>query len=140
MRSTDRGDRSDRLGAFAVGVFGAAPELLAGVFAGLGGAEGHLAAALRAGGDLGQICLIRRIGLIFFSAVGQAGGGELFAVAAVFDEGFFESGNLPIEQEVRLVNQADEGISADGGVRVVKPADIEGVAFVVGEIGQIGRI
>ena len=48
---TDWADLLDRVGAFAVGVFGAAPELASGIFAGLGGAEGHLATAL---GTLGN--------------------------------------------------------------------------------------
>jgi hypothetical protein len=31
----------DGVGAFALGVFGAAPELLSGMLSGLGGAQGH---------------------------------------------------------------------------------------------------
>jgi hypothetical protein len=87
-------------GALAVGVLGAAPELASGVFAGLGGAEGHPGTALGAGGYGGKVrpvLSVRRVWQFLFSAVGEAGGGELLAVASAFDEALLQSGDLAVE-------------------------------------------
>jgi hypothetical protein len=70
--------------------------------------------------------------------VGQTGCGELFAVAAAFYEGFFQGGYLAVEEEVCLVDEADERVCADRRVGVVEPAGVEGLALVVGESGEIG--
>ena len=67
----------------------------------------------------------------------EALGGELFGVAAVFDEGGFEGGDLAVEEVVCLVDQADGGVGADRGVGVVEPAGVEGPAFLIRQIGQI---
>jgi hypothetical protein len=49
---------------------------------------------------------IGRIGLILPSlAFVQPGSGQLFTVAAILDEGPFESGNLLVEQVVGLMRQ-----------------------------------
>lgn len=118
------------VGAFALGVFAAAPELLSGMHSGLGGAQGHEGTALRTLGWF-WIRRIRRIWSVMGFAVGEAGGRELFAVATAFDEGFFECGDLPVEEEVGLVDEADEGVGADGGVGVIQPVGVEGVALLV---------
>ncbi len=71
-------DRSDWLGTFAVRVFGAAPELAAGVLAGLGGAEGHLGTALRAfGNGIGLIWRIGRIGVVLLSPMERRASSEM---------------------------------------------------------------
>ena len=67
----------------------------------------------------------------------QAFGGELLGVAAVLDEGLLQGGDLPVEQVVRLVDEADKGVGSHRGVGVIEPAGVERVALVVGKIGQI---
>jgi len=88
---------------------------------------------------IGGIGLIGRI----FS-VSETLGGELFAVAAFFDEGLLHGDELLIEEKVCLVDQADEGVGAGGGVFVLQPGFVFFVAGAVsgvcGEIGGIGRI
>jgi hypothetical protein len=69
--------------------------------------------------------------------VAEALGGELFGVAAVFDEGRFEGGDLAVEEEVCLVDQADGGVSTDRRVGVVEPVGVEGPAFLIRQIVQI---
>jgi hypothetical protein len=97
--------------AFTGWVAGAAPELAACVLAGLRGAQGHEDTAARAGGRLliGRIGRIGRIRPICLIAppFAQALGGELLAVAAAFDKGLFERGDLAVEQVVCLVDQAE---------------------------------
>ena len=91
--------------ALAGGVAGATPELAAGVFAGLGGAQGHERTADWAGGGLwiGRIGPIRLIA----AALAQALGGELFAIAAAFDEGLLQRGDLAVEQELFEARSGD---------------------------------
>ena len=125
--------------AFAIGVGGTAPELLAYIFAGFGGAEDHGFAAFWAGWN--AIRGIGRIGLILFSlAFGKAGGGKLLAVAAVRDEGFFEGGNLLVKEVIGLVDKADGGVGPHGGGGVFEPVGVERPTLLIGEICQIGRI
>ena len=119
---------------------------MASVLSGLGGAKDERRAALGAGRDrIGPIGLIRPIGRIAAQlrrgrALGEAGGGELFAVTAAFDKALFEGGNLVIEEEVSLVDQADERVGANGGIGVVEPLGVEGVALLIGEGGEIRPI
>ena len=107
FRSASQIDR-----AVAVGVGGATPELAAGIPAGAGGAQGHRLAALWAGGNgIRRISLIGPIRGILSSSrcpCGQARGGELLGVAAVLDERALERGELPVEEVVGLVDEADE--------------------------------
>jgi hypothetical protein len=42
---------------------------------------------------------------------GQTGGGELFAVAATFYEGFFQGGDIALDEEVCLMEEADERVA-----------------------------
>jgi hypothetical protein len=112
-------------GAFAVGVAGAAPELVAGVFPSLGGAQGHGFAAPRALGD--EVGRIGRIGRITVRAPGESCGGQLFGVAALLDERLLERADLLVEQVVGLVNQADDGVGADAGLGLVEPGGVEGM-------------
>ncbi len=129
---------------FAVRVAGAAPEGLPGILAGLRRAQAHQAATNGTRGRLrygmirlmGQISPIR---LILFPFL-QSGGGELLAVSALINKGRFQTGDLAVEEEVRLVDDADQRIGANGGVFVVKPGGIECPALGVGEISQICRI
>ena len=58
--------------------------------------------------------------------MGEAGGGELLAVAAALDELLFQGGDLAVEEVVGLVDEADEGVSPDGGIRVVEPGGRRG--------------
>jgi hypothetical protein len=95
------------------------------VRAGFGGAQRHGLAALGTAGD--GIRPIGRIGRIAAAAPLQAGGGELLGVAALLDEGLLEGGELLVEQVVGLVNEADDGVGAHGGVGVLEPAGVEGV-------------
>ena len=71
---------------------------------------------------------------IAFGAVSEAGGGELLAVAAAFDEGGFQRGDLLVEEVVGLVNEADEGVGADGRGGVLQPGGVELLALVISEI------
>ena len=45
-----------------------------------------------------------------------------------------------IQQIVGLMDEADEGVGADGGIGVVQPGCVERPAFRIGQIGQIRRI
>lgn len=69
-------------------------------------------------------------------AFGEAGGGQLLGVAAVFDEGALESADLLVEEVVGLVNEAEGGIGPDRRVFVVQPAGVERAALRIGEIGR----
>ena len=86
-----------------------------------GGLQAKAAAQLQGEGEQGGL-------------LGEAGGGELFTVAAAFDEGVFEGGDLAIEEEIGLVDEADERVGADGWVGVVEPRGVEEPAIGVGEI------
>lgn len=133
--------RSDFRGAFAVGVVGATPEWIAGVLSRSRGAQGHGGTALRTARDGdGPTGRLRRTGRISLGAAafafGEAGGGQLLGVAAVFDEGALESADLLVEEVVGLVNEAEGGIGPDRRVFVVQPAGVERAALRIGEIGR----
>jgi spore coat polysaccharide biosynthesis predicted glycosyltransferase SpsG len=66
-------------------------------------------------------------------AVLESRSGELFAIATVFDEILFQASDLLVQQIIRLVDQADDGIGADFGVIVFEPSGIEIPALVIGE-------
>ena len=73
-----------------------------GILAGFGGTQDGGFSALRAGRD--TIRRTGRIRLILLSlALGETGGGELFAIATFFHELFFQGGDLLVEQVVGLV-------------------------------------
>ncbi len=121
----------DWRGALAVGVGGAAPELVALFGALAGGAERHQLAAFRAFGwlGIGPIGLIGRIGPIgpiLFTTMGDSGGGELFGDAAAFDEVALQADELLVEQVVGLVDQADQRVGDDR-------------RFFMGEVGLVER-
>ena len=61
--------------------------------------------------------------------MGEAGGGEYLTVASALNELLLKRGYLAIQQKIRLVDKADEGIGPDGGVRVVQSAGIERIAL-----------
>ena len=67
-------------------------------------------------------------------ALGDAGRGKLLSVAALLDEPALQRRGLPVEQVIGLVNQADDGIGDDRGVRGSEPGRI------IGRIRPIGRI
>ena len=127
--------------AFAVGIFRAAPKLLPGILAAFRGAKGHERTALGAlGGKIGPIGRIRRIRPILLHSVGEPCCRKLLGVAAAFHKALFERGDLAVEEEVRLVYQADECVRADRGVAAFEPARVEPKALLVVEIGQIRLI
>ena len=72
--------------------------------------------------------------------MGEPCRGQLLGVAAAFHKALFERGDLAVEEEVRLVDQADECIRADRRVVAFEPACIERKALLVVEIGQIRLI
>ena len=135
-------------GAFAIGVGGAAPELRAAVFSLTRFAQCHELAAKRAGGELvvrrirlaGRIC---RIGPIIFLALalGDAGGGELFGKAATLDEILLQTDELLVEQVVRLVDEAQQGVGPDRGFFMFQPPGVKRppgiVAGVEGSVGSL---
>ena len=43
----------------------------------------------------------------------EAGAGHALAEAALFEEIFFEAEELPVEEVVRLVDEADHGVGGD---------------------------
>jgi hypothetical protein len=112
--------------------------LLPGILSAFGCAKSHVRFALRA--LWGKIGLIRRIRPILLFAVGESCSGELFGVAAPFHKALFERGDLAVEEEVRLVYQADECVRADSRVVAFEPPRVECGALLVFEIGQISRI
>ncbi|MFN0128803.1 MAG: hypothetical protein ACKV19_19200 [Verrucomicrobiales bacterium] len=71
---------------------------------------------------------------------GESGGGELLDVAATFDERLFHRRNLAIEQEIRLMDQTDGGIGADGRVSVFQPRSVQTPALLISQISQIRLI
>lgn len=49
---------------------------------------------------------------------------KLLAVPALFNEGCLQRGNLPVEQEVRLMDQADDSIGPNLGTLMLQPRSI----------------
>jgi hypothetical protein len=64
--------------------------------------------------------------------------GELFAIAAFFDKLFFECIDLPIEQVICLVNQADQRIGAHKWIVMLKPFGVQFGSLLIGQIRLIG--
>ncbi len=100
------------------------------------GSLGHGFAALRAG---------RGVCLIGWPAApspsfSEAGCGELFAVAAVLDNGALQGHDLLIQQVIGLVDQADERVGYDPGVLVFQPGSIQRPMRAITEIGLIGPV
>jgi hypothetical protein len=69
--------------------------------------------------------------------VGEPCGGELLGVAARLHEGAFQGGDLLVEQIIGLVDQANDGVGADGRLGVLQPRGVEGPALLIGQIGPI---
>ena len=88
----------------------------------------------------GKIGRIRRIRPILLPSVGEPCCRKLLGVATAFYKALFERGDLAVEEEVRLINQADECVRADRGVAAFEPARVEPKALLVVEIGQIRPI
>ena len=65
---------------------------------------------------------------------------SLLAVTALVDELPFDRINLLIEQEIGLVDQANERIRSDGGITMIKPPSTELPAPSIGQIGQLRLI
>ena len=65
---------------------------------------------------------------------------KLLGVAPAFHKALFERGDLAVEEEVRLVYQADECVRTDHRVAAFEPARIKRKALLVVEICQISRI
>ena len=59
------------------------------------------------------------------SPVLKSGRIEMLSIPATLDEFLLEPTKLLIEQEVRLMDQTNNGISANFGVRVLKPVFVE---------------
>jgi hypothetical protein len=55
----------------------------------------------------------------------ESGRIELLAIPATLDEILLEPTKLLIEQEVRLMDQADNGVGANFRVRVLKPVFVK---------------
>ena len=68
----------------------------------------------------------------------EAGGGELFAVAAFGHKFLFQGAHLLVEQVVGLVNETDEGVGDHGGVLVRQPRPVE--SGLIGRSGRVRRI
>jgi hypothetical protein len=96
--------------------------LLPGILAAFRGAKGHERTALRALGKIGRIGPICRIRQILLFAVSKPCCRKLLGVAAAFHKDLFESGDLAVEEEVRLVDQADECVRADRRAVAFEPA------------------
>ena len=121
--------------AFAIGIFRAAPKLLPGVLGAFCSAKGHERTALRA--LWGKTGLIRRIRPILLPAMGEPCRRELLGVATAFHKALFERSDLAVEEEVCLVDQADECVRAYRRVAAFEPARVKCKALLVVEIGQI---
>lgn len=87
---------------------------------------------------IGGIGPIRPI--VFLLPLGQARGGELFAVAAFLNKAFFGCGNLLVRQVICLVNQADRRVGAHGRIVVLKPGRVQRPALLIGEVLDVARI
>ena len=85
------------------------PKLAACIVPGPGSAERGECSGLGTAG-WSQLWRAGGTGLFLCPAVGKTGGGELLTVAAALDKSLFQGSDLAVEQEVRLVNQADKGI------------------------------
>ncbi len=70
----------------------------------------------------------------------NAGSSQLFAVAPTFNELLLQSGNLPVEKIICLVDQADEGVRPNRGIRMVEPSRVERVTLMIRQIRRICRI
>lgn len=123
----------------------AAPELEARLRPSLGGAQRHQLPAKRATRNqirvirpIGRIRLIRRIPA--HPPLVEPGGGQLLRVSALLNEGLLQRGDLLIQQVVRLMDQADDGIRPHGGILMIQPGSIKRVAPQIGLIRPIGRI
>jgi len=127
-------DQSDLYHPTALGIACTAPELLPLVFVGPGRSQHHGAAALRAGRyGPGR----RRMpgGLIALAfPLGETGGSKLLAVPALFNEGCLQRGNLPVEQVVRLMDQADDRIGPNLGTLMLQPESIQHPALLVSSV------
>jgi hypothetical protein len=58
----------------------------------------------------------------------------LLRIPAILHERLFQRGDLAVEEEIRLVDEADRGIRADRRVAVLQPAAVKAPALLVGEI------
>ncbi len=70
----------------------------------------------------------------------QPSGCKLLAVAAALDKRYLQGGNLPVEQVIGLVDQADQRIGSQGGVVVFEPVRLERPALLICQRGKVRRI
>ena len=98
-------ESSVRLGALALGILGATPELLPGILARLGHPQHHQGPAQRALRHNIRVSSLLR--LIRTSPMHQPGRGQLLAIPPTRDKLLLQSRHLPVEQEIRLVDKAD---------------------------------
>ena len=68
----------------------------------------------------------------------ESGRIELLAVPATLDEFLLDPTKLLIEQEVRLMDQTDNGIGPNFRIRVFKPVFVELPSLLIREIGYPG--
>lgn len=73
---------------------------------------------------------LRRIGPIL-GALRDPCRCQLLRVAAALDEILLQGDDLLVQQIVRLVDQAQQGVGADGGVFMLQPGGVEISAGVV---------
>ena len=70
----------------------------------------------------------------------QARGSKLLAVAAALDELRLSRRDLPVKQEIRLVDQADQRVGAYGGVGMLQPRSVKRPSLLICQIRQIRPI
>ena len=66
----------------------------------------------------------------------QTGCSKLLTIAPALNKRFFQRGNLPVEQVVRLMDKANNRIGANSSSIMLQPRRIELPTFLIGEISQ----
>lgn len=123
------GDGFKRAGALAVWIARTSQKLGPGTRPLASRSQRHGLAADRAVwerdiGRIGPIGRIRLIGLTLLSAFRDSSSGEALTVAALLNKVALKTRDLPVEQVVGLVDQADYGVGYDARVGVGQPGPI----------------